>query len=300
MPGNCDPGSDGNPHFCDGPDDSSSPGSPGSIDRDRLAWACACRNAPSERRGPPGAVVRRQGRLLDRGSVRRRQRRDARHRDTAWEDAPRTADCPSGSQADERRVVRDHAHDAHGLRDGLHPHDDHRRRLRMFAGRDQRSGLFAPLPARPGGAACASWLEVRDADSRRPRFTNSAGATVAGWTMQNPGLYPARARRTASSMAVRPRPTNSTCQSITAEGPDCSLRETVRRGHQSTIAEPAREARAEARRWRRACRASGGALALSPRREKDGDGRGRRVSVALDVVERPSRPGARAAWPRTG
>jgi len=214
MPGSCDPGTDGNLHYCDGADASSSPGVCLATGTAGMGLCLPqCNFAPSG-----AAATGCQG-------------KDACY--PAGYSAATTAvvgigycfggctvntDCPTGSECQVNSgacVTTLTAITA--AETSCNSTTVSGNACNCFADTSTDLG-FCTSNCTVGGTTCASgWKCEADLPTS---LTVSTGGTVAGWTIQNPGL----GGSCVPSCVVDGGtvcPVNSTCQSVTAAGPDC-------------------------------------------------------------------------------
>jgi hypothetical protein len=218
VQGNCDPGQDGNIHYCDGPDDPSSPG------------ICLPNGSNTVGICLPQCTFRTDG-LAPVGC----QGKDACSVYGFGQDATTSqligigyclggceadADCATGQrcQVDEGYCVNTPATGELPVGTGCNVAANPQPACDCIASTSDNLGYCAQY-CKVGGVACPSGSTC---DAGLPTTLAGAGdATVAGFSKQNTGLAGFCAPACVVGGTTK-CPPNSTCQSLSAAGPDCT------------------------------------------------------------------------------
>ena len=215
MPSSCDPGTDGNLHFCDGPDVSSSPGvclATSTAGQGVCLPQCSFGTAGSAATGcvgkdacyAAGFASDSTGGVVGLGYC--------------YGGCTQNTDCPAGSACQTNLglcMTTTTTPTAAGT--SCNATTTTGNACECFSSSATNLGFCANFCA-VGGAACpAGWTCEADLPTT---LVSSTDASLAGWTSQNPGMGGVCVPTCVVDGAAV-CPTSSTCQPGTAAGPDC-------------------------------------------------------------------------------
>lgn len=223
MPTNCDPGTDGNLHFCDGPDQPSSPGvclSTGTAGKGICLPQCNFKTDGSAATGCQGKDTCFTAAFSDNGSG------GVLGIGYCFGGCAADADCQNGDKCQVNIGLC--------LKSTVAPQPAGQgcnsttltgaaaNACNCFSNTQTNLGFCANFCS-IGGVTCPTgWNCETDLPTT---LTNSADATIAGWTKQNPGMagvcIPTCVIDGGAQFDGGVCPTNSKCQTGTVAGPDC-------------------------------------------------------------------------------